>query len=192
MNSSVNKIFSGVGYLTFFIGAVGLVIFFGAFGGVGKALSYGEIVRSFSVSLTDFIPYRASVLYAPARLITVSPIMFMYLLFNRKKKIRDFWFILASLILSILFLLFNSGRGPLITLLFPVIFIFDRFFTRPWTASLILGLLLLPLLDILDSLFLFFSYGSFRQQCLLQNITGNKESLILDMSISSFIHSGIF
>lgn len=151
-----NKFIPILGVITFVVGGISLIIFFVSFGGISRALSLAETNRSFSSSLSDYVNYKASLLIIPAKLITVTPYIYYLLMCYRKKKIDKFIFI-TSFLLSILFYLFSAGRAPLLSFLLCFLYVFiKKFWKRAWALIIISGLFSLPLLDLLDKLFVYF------------------------------------
>ncbi|WP_080832538.1 O-antigen polymerase [Cohnella massiliensis] len=153
---SIIKILSVIAYATCFIGGVSFIIFIASLGGIVNALKIADINRSFSSSLTDFVDYNYSLLIIPARLITVSPFLF-FLLGSLRKKVFDRFFFVFSFLISISFFLFNAGRAPLIIFLLSFLYvILSRYFKKIWLKLVLVGVISLPLLDFLDSLFIYF------------------------------------
>ncbi|MCI8547852.1 MAG: oligosaccharide repeat unit polymerase [Bacilli bacterium] len=147
-------------YITFFVGLFSLVLFFASFGGIAKALSYAETMRNMSNSLVEMIG-SAALLKIIARLITVTPFLSLYLINEKREKNFVYKMIfIISLIASILFYLYNAGRTPII--MFMLCFVYVILSTKvkkTWTIIILLGIVSLPILDILDSLFVYFNTG---------------------------------
>lgn len=153
------KTFEIVGYITLFLGAVSFTIIIQALGGIGNTLAIGEVIRGFDGdnSLASFIGRNKALLLIPARLITVTPIIFYFLIINRNNPLDKVIFVI-SFVISMIFLLFNAGKTPLILFLIPFIYIFFKnYFKRVWTKLIILAIIALPLIDVLDNLFIYFS-----------------------------------
>lgn len=154
-----NNIFSRWGIVTFIIGGGSFLIFISSFGGISRVLSIAELNRSFNVTLSEFGDYRFSLFSIPARIITVTPFLYMYLILNRKKTLDKILFFI-SFIMSILFYLFNAGRAPLLSFLLVFVYYFSkRFFKRGWISILLAGIIFLPILDYLDNFFFYLSHG---------------------------------
>lgn len=159
------KIVKIMAWSTFTVGVVCLLIFCQAFGGISTALKYAEIMRSFSTSYTDKISYWASILIIPARLVTVSP--FLFVLLNdkekaKKNKIFNIFFLGISLVFSAIYFLLNAGKAPILMFALCFVYAILKLFTKKtWTILIILGILCMPLLGILDSTFLYFANGKF-------------------------------
>lgn len=150
-------------YFTFFIGSISLIIYFLAFGGISEALAMAENLRSFSNEASDIIG-KNSLFLITARLITVTPFLLSYYLEKYKKKKYSLYYILLyiiSFVFSILYYLLYAGRFPLICFLLAIFYIFIRKrVKRPWIVIICLGVICLPLLDVLDSIFTSFSIES--------------------------------
>lgn len=147
--------FKIIGYFSLVIGGGSLLVLIYALGGVSAALSIAEANRTFGNELSDFVDYRFSLFIVPARLITIAPFIFLYLAYIRKG-MSDKLIFLISFILSIIYFLFYAGRAPLLFFLLCFLYIIIRYFTkRIWGKFILIGILLLPLLDILDSLFIY-------------------------------------
>lgn len=159
------KISKLTGYITLIIGAISLLIFLRAFGGIKEAFSYAEILRSFSTSLSDYISGSIAILIIPARLITVAPFAFFILINERTIKHKYVYIIcfIISFILSIIYFIFNAGRAPLIYFLLSFILVFIyKFIKKPWKIVFLVAIVSLPLLDILDSTSLYLQTGEWR------------------------------
>ncbi|WLR55468.1 O-antigen polymerase [Mesobacillus subterraneus] len=152
------KIFTIIGYGTFLIGGISFLILINSLGGILNALTIGEKFRGFGeTALSDFVGVNTALLFIPSRLITVTPIIFYFLLINRKNKMDKIVFSL-SFPFAILFFLFNAGRAPLIIYLLAFLYIFLKRYTKKvWIKIFALGIISLPLLDVLDKFFIFLS-----------------------------------
>lgn len=151
------------GLITFVIGMPSLLLFFRAFGGIGVALSYGEILRNMSNSTVAIIGSYA-LLKVVGRLVTVASILFYGLIIYGMKAVGYKVLFAISFVFSMLFFLYNAGRAPIIE--FVLMFAYERMvnrfhFKRPWTMILITGIIGLPILDLLDAIFVYFQTGTF-------------------------------
>lgn len=154
-----NNIFSKWGIATFIVGGGSFLVFISSFGGISRILSIAELNRSFNVTLSEFGDYRLSLFSIPARIITVTPFIYMYLILNRKKTLDKLLFFI-SFTMAILFYLFNAGRAPLLSFLLVFVYYFARrTFKRGWITILLAGIIFLPILDYLDSFFFYLSHG---------------------------------
>jgi len=157
-----------VGQFCLYIGGVSLIMFFIALGGLSNALSLGETIRGFQTDLADYMSYSASLLIIPARLITIAPFCFwgyLYLVPTGMKRLRLKLYILISFILSLLYYLFNAGRAPLIAFLLCIFvpILNGKGKKHIWKFLILLGCLALPLLDVMDSLFVYMQKGVFEE-----------------------------
>lgn len=156
---SGNKVVSIVAYATLILGGGSFLVLLSGLGGFKNALNIAELNRSFSTELSTFVDYKISLLSIPARLITVSPYLFVYLIFNRRL-MRDKFFFSLSFILTIMFFLFNAGRTPIIVFLLCFLYaLLKRKIQKAWTLIIAFGVISLPVLDFLDELFVFFNTG---------------------------------
>lgn len=159
VNFQIIKIFEIFGYVTFLLGGISFAIIILKLGGISSTLSIAEKFRGFSgdVALSDFLGTTIALFFIPARLVTVAPLIFCFLMLNRKK-IRDKIIFLISFPYAILFFLFNAGRTPLILFLLCFLYlIMKEVFTKVWGKLIIAGIFALPLLDLLDKVFIYFS-----------------------------------
>lgn len=153
-----------ISHFSFLVGAISFSLVISGFGSLANALKYAELNRSFSVSLADLIDYRLSLLFIPSRLITVAPFLYFYQLKNTKKLSPRILF-LISFIISIFYLLFNAGKGPLLAFLLPFFYIFlKKYKKNAWRYLITLSLLFFPLLELLDRLFMFLANGIWKDE----------------------------
>lgn len=152
-----------IGFFCLIVGGFSLYLFFRAFGGTLLALALAEELRSNSTNLSDYIPHQYAILVIPARLITVAPFLLWstYVL----KQGSQWWLkvlIIVSSVLALLFYLFYAGRAPLIMFILCLVIplLYGRI-KHLWTIIIISGFCAIPLLGVLDELFLYFSTGSF-------------------------------
>lgn len=149
------KIYSFFARLTLIVGGGAFLFLLISMGGITSALKIAEINRSFAVSLEEFTKY--PLLVIPARLITVTPFLYLLLLIEKRKSSYLLFFSI-SFLLAIIFFLFNAGRTHLIAFLLCFAFIYiKKYIRKSWTLIIVLGVVSLPLLDIMDQVFLFFS-----------------------------------
>ena len=157
------KLVKNIMYLTLIFGGTSLVIFFYKFGGIFEALKYSEHLRSFSNNSSEIVG-NANILIIPARLMTATPFLLVYLNeFDKKNKNYYNKILVISLILSALFYLYNAGRAPIIMFCLCFLYMFlKKRVKKTWTLIIILAVISLPLLDVMDQLFVFFRYGTFK------------------------------
>lgn len=155
-------------YILFIIGAISLILFFKSFGTIKNALNYAEYFRSFSNDLSTMIG-RKSIFVISAKLITVVPFLSLLIL-NDKKSLSNkenivfikMIFIISN-ILSVLYFLFNAGRAPMIIFGLCYLFMFlKKRVKRAWTVIIGIGIISLPILDILDKIFIYLAKGSMK------------------------------
>lgn len=157
-NVNLNSI-KFISHFTFIVGIISFALFISGFGGLTNAMRYAELNRSFSVSLSDLIDYRLALLFIPSRMITVAPFLYFYQLKNTRKLSTRILFAI-SFIVSIFYFLFNAGKGPLLAFLMPFGYVvLKKFKKNAWRYVVVLGLFSLPLLEVLDRLFLFLANG---------------------------------
>ena len=120
-------------------------------------------MRSFNTNRTNYISGVAAILIIPARLITVAPFAFYILMQKKelKKKLNLICYFIISIVLSIMFYIYNAGRAPLMyfILSFAMIYVY-KFVKRPWKYVLIVAVLAMPILDVLDSFSIFLQQGT--------------------------------
>lgn len=163
-NIRLLKIIKILGYGTFCIGGLSLIIFFLSFGGIKNALYYAEQLRSFSSDLNEVNSNVNGSFILLAKLITVSPYMFLYLIQESKKDNKKIYRILfiMSISMSILYFLFNAGRAPLLLFILSFVYFFiQKKIKHSWFLLILCAAVGLPILDILDSLFYYFNTGIF-------------------------------
>ncbi|CAM4160985.1 O-antigen polymerase [Lederbergia lenta] len=154
-NNTLLKIINFGAHSTLIIGGSALILFFIFVGGIGNALKLAETTRGFEVSVAEF-NYLAGISKIIARIVTIAPIMYFYLILNRKKFSDKFLFSI-SFILSVLLYLSFAGRTPLMTFLIIFLyFIAKKFFNRVWLKIIFVGIACFPLLDIFNYIFIFF------------------------------------
>lgn len=156
------KIIEILNYFLFFIGTISLIIFFKSFGGIKNALYYAEYARSFSNNLSELVG-EASLFIVTAKFITVVPFLTLILMNTESasKKIYYKNIFIISNILSILYFMFNAGRAPIIVFMLCYIFAFLKgHLKNVWKLIIVLGIFSLPILDVLDELFVYFRTGN--------------------------------
>ena len=135
------------------IGATCTLIYMLAYGSITEALKLSSSVRSYIDNATDHIGYLQSLMIIPAGIILVAPYCFLYVR-NHGKTIVNVR-LAASVIVSVLFLLVKAGRAPLIIFLISLVIPFlGKFVKHPWIVILIGGIILLPLLDWMEGMFI--------------------------------------
>lgn len=156
-NQVLIKIVNSLAIITFIISSISFLIFIYAIGGIRRMLSLAEILRQHYSVLFEYVNNPvAGLMIVPSALLPVSTLLFFYLILLRKKR-QDKLLFIVSFFLSIFYLLYNAGRFPIIRFLIIFLYMFiSRKRKRVWTKILLIGIAALPLLDILDSLFIYF------------------------------------
>lgn len=153
-NKNLIKFFDLFNKFTLIIGGISLIVFAISIGGIIEMIKKAEYYRSFSNSLVDDIGIFA-ILIIPSRLVTVTPILSLFLIDNDKKNRKKYLItLIISMLLSTLFYLYNAGRAPIILFGLSLFYIIlKKYIKNPWIVIVILAVFGLPLLDITDSLF---------------------------------------
>lgn len=162
---SPNKMFRVTRFFfwcSFLVGSISFLLYIRAFGGVARLLSYAEYLRSFATSGEMLVSYYSSLLVIPSKLIMVAPILAVYLIQNRESILYKICLVMA-IILAVLYLLSNSGKAPIIlfTLSFVVPYM-KKYMKHPWRWMIIIGCLSLPILGVLDGLFMYLAGGEWK------------------------------
>lgn len=157
-NQILLRIVSKASAVTFIIGSICFYVFTTAIGGIERMLSLGDMLRQHDTALLDYVVNPiARLMIVPTALLPVSTILFLYLILNRKKWLDKFLFCI-SLCLSTVYLIYNAGRSPIIRFLIVFLYmIISKKRKRVWTIILIISVFALPLLDFLDSIFIYFA-----------------------------------
>ena len=176
------KIMKEISFITTFIGGISLILFFYFFGGIKQALSYAEYLRAFDTQIEGLnINGIAGIFRILSKFVIVSPFLLIYIIRNdngSKSKLKYKIFLIFSIIMSVLYFLFNAGRSPI--LMFVICFIYyilHNKVKKPWLWILLVGVISLPILDILDSLFVFLN---------------TKEFIIKDINYLKYIYQFMF
>lgn len=154
-----------LGNFCLIVGGCSLVLFFAALGGLSAALRIAEQARSFSTSLTDFMPYYASLLVIPARLVTVAPFCYWTLIYLSGNNSNNYKICLVvSFVFSFLFYLFNAGRAPILAMVLCIVvpIMLNMNIKHAWIYIIIAGIIALPILDVLDQFFVYMQTGIFK------------------------------
>ena len=140
------------------IGGISFVLYIRAFGGVVGMLAYSEYMRSFSTSGESVLTHLQTILYIPSRLVTVVP--FLVLIGYNKKSFLSVLLFVIFFSLGFLFFLYDAGKiGIIIYLLSLFVPILALKTQRPWFYVVIAGMIFLPIIGFLDSLFHYISMG---------------------------------
>lgn len=184
--SKMNASLRFVSNVTYLIGGISFVLYITAFGGVHNLLARAEYLRAFVSSGTEYVSYFQSILVVPARMITVTPIVCLSLL-KINDNLKNRWFyifeFITSMVLSIIFLLSNAGKGPII--IFGLCFIvplFGKYIKHPWRLSMLFAVIGIPMLDYIDEIFLWFQRGVWNPQ---------KHSILTIMNAFAYPYSNV-
>lgn len=150
------------GYIALFGGGVCLIIYFHLMGGLVRALSYAEFNRSFAYSMEDVVG-QYFILFRPAKLITIAPFCLSFLFFATKgKSKKQMLYFIGAIALALGFYLYDASRSSLmiylVALSFPII---SHYVKHPWFLIFVCGMVGLNMLNVLDSLFVYFATGDF-------------------------------
>ena len=138
------------------IGIIASLAYYRAMGGFIRALAFAEFNRSFANSMESEIG-SSFILFYPAKLIIIAPYLYCLYLMKDKNKRNIIIFVLA-IVFALMFYLYEASRSSLviiiISLLFPIIIKFTK---HPWTLIAIIAIVGSNILNILDSLFVYFA-----------------------------------
>ena len=175
-----------VANLSFMLGGASILVIMISVGGLEKYLALGSVTRGINKSVSDVINSSLLPLITLSSSILVSPYLYRYLsrVYPHERKLKIcFW---ASLVISIIYLLYNQGRLPL--LLFAIPFILDTNMLKRMKAIsvLLIAIACVFLLEPLSNLFTYLSYG----RIISQESSGLFETLLLEFTypFSNFIN----
>lgn len=157
-NKILINIVSNAAITTFIIGSISFFIFIPAIGGIERMLSIAETLRQQNTAIIDFVNNRiAGLMIVPAALLPVSSLLFFYLILQRRK-LFDILLFFISMLLSVLYLLFNAGRSPIIRFLIVFLYmLMSKKDKKAWRKIIFISIIALPILDFLDSIFVYFA-----------------------------------
>ena len=159
LNARNYRTYTLFAYLCFVIGSISFFTIAYSVGGVEDLIKIGDLSRGYGKDLSNYISSRLLPLRTIMVVILASPFLF-YVMENHKRSLMNLVMLLSSTAISILFLVFNAGRAPLITFVLPfILLILLNRFKRPWISIVIVSILLIPILKWLDNLFFYISYG---------------------------------
>lgn len=162
-NIKIYKKLNLIADLLFIIGSISIIIIIISVGGIKSYLALGSATRGAVSRATEFISSEALPLITLSQIILVSPYIYFYLMKTDNKKIIKYKLI-GSLFFAILYLFYNQGRAPLILFLIPFLLV-SKFIKRTKLIGLIiLFILCFPLLEYLNGIFLYLSYGVYRTE----------------------------
>jgi len=159
-NSQDYRMFILFAYLCFIIGSLSFFIIAYSVGDVVQLLKMGDLARGYGKDLGNLISRNLLPIRTLMPLILVSPFLF-YTMNKYKNTVINKIMFLISFIISILYLIFNAGRAPILTFVFPFLFLyFDKKYKNPWFIMLVIFIITILALKWLDDLFLYLSYGT--------------------------------
>ncbi len=144
--------------ITLIVGLSTLLLYVYGLGGIESALGLGEQLRGFSstIEVNAFL----TLAKIPAAIVVVSFYLSVLVIDKKESRIQDYIILVISFIFSIIFLLIKAGRTAIIMLFLFVIFtLIRKQHKNPWIIICIIGIIALPLLETLDNLFSYMSYG---------------------------------
>ena len=159
-----NSVLKFLALFSLVVGGVSFLFYMMSFGGFQQMLQNSAYIRSFSIDSSKYIDGLSALLIVPTRLILAAPILLFAICREEKKKMFKVAFV-VSVVLSVMFLLFNSGKTQIVQFIVPFIVVFlSKRVKHPWVCVIIIGLLSIPLLGVLDSIFYYYGYGEWKVQ----------------------------
>lgn len=145
--------------VTLIIGGISVIMCIVAVGGVGHYIALGSQARGLNKSLSDYISSSFLPLITLSSIILATPYLYKLLMNAKKNSVAMKAKFIFSLVIAIIYLLFNQGRLPL--LLFIVPFFLDLKIARKAKigALLLVALACVFLLEPLSNLFTYLTYG---------------------------------
>lgn len=141
------------------IGVISIFLLIVEVGSIKTYLSLGALTRGIDKDPTMYIRSSYLQLITLSLVILVTPYLYTYL-FRLKKNKSILIRLIISLIFSILFLLYNQGRAPLLLFFLPFLFTISKKQNKKGIFSFgILFIIGISLLNYLDGLFKYLSYG---------------------------------
>lgn len=143
----------------FLISALSMLILVMRFGGLANMLSYGDQIRGGFVTGFESGVNRSFV-EPLSQLVVITPFLFFLLSRIKKTSIMLKVLLIISLILTIIALLYNSGRSQIIFFVagFVSYFFFQKF-KKPFIPILLFIVISLSMLQFMDKFFLYMSTG---------------------------------
>lgn len=153
-----------IGIITLVIGGGSFIVIIKALGGLAEAFSMAEVLRSFGTDNGEYINRSILFLRTLIGVLLAAPFSF-YIANQYKPGIGIKLLFAASFIMSVLYLIFNAGRLPLVMFFGPFYYAFlKRNFSHPWWLFALTGVITLFGLPLLDNFFFFLSYGFWREE----------------------------
>lgn len=142
------------------IGVSSIVILIIEVGSIKDYLSLGSLTRGINKDPTMYVRSSFLQLITLSLVILVTPYLYLYLYRLKKQKIVLIKFIIA-LSFSILFLLYNQGRAPLLLFFLPFLFTLRKNNKQNIGRLGIFFIIAMFLLNYLDAIFKYLSYGTY-------------------------------
>ncbi len=152
-----------IGLTCFILGLFSELIIIKDLGGVAQAISKGDILRTFSLDGSSLIPQNHLFLTI-TMVLSLAGTYLLYLSNRIAFSITKFLLLIISFSSSIFYLLFNAGRLGI--LLFGMCFLLDYAFRKlrhPFIFIFLVSIIGIVLLEQLDNLFFYLSYGYIKQ-----------------------------
>lgn len=154
------------GIITLIIGVISFSIIINELGGVRSALGFSDTLRAYSIDNGEYISRNLLFLRTMAAIICAAPFAF-YIANQYRPGTATKALFAISFTLTLYYLIFNAGRGPILMLLIPFCFIYiQRKFRRPLILTGISGVIVLLLLFYMDNLFFYITYGIWKENTL--------------------------
>lgn len=172
--------------LSFMLGGLSILVIIIAVGGVEKYIALGSATRGINKNVSDVISGSLLPLITLSSTILVSPYLYRYLsrVYPKAKKLKIYFWV--SFAVSIIYLLHNQGRLPL--LLFAIPFVLDTNMLKRMKviSTLLLAIACIFLLEPLTNLFTYLTYG----KVIVKENSGLFETLLLEFTypFSNFIN----
>lgn len=149
-----------VAFLVFFIALFAEVYLIYSLGGLSNALSMINVLRAGTIDKSSYLPSNLLFLFTIYPWIHASTFLF-FLAYRIKRKKTNLIMFTISMILSVFAYLLSGGRLQI--LLFLLCFSYDYFkrnFKHPYLAMVAIAIFALSLLETLDNIFYYLTYGS--------------------------------
>lgn len=157
-DNSIPRSIVKLAYFCFIFGAISLIIYVFSLGGITNAILKSELLRSFAstVETNSFL----SLFKVPAALTPFSFYLFLIIPKNNNNCMVRRLMIVLSLFLSLLYLVVNAGKTPILLFVVFTLFAFLRKKNKHlWFKMFFVFFVCLVLMSSLDDLFALISYG---------------------------------
>lgn len=143
-----------------FISVISILLLIIETGSVSNYLSLGVLTRGLDKDTSSYIRSSYLQLVTSSVLVLATPYIYLFLYRLRNKKITFIKF-LISIFFSVLYLLHEQGRAPLIIFFLPFLMVSKKIKKRNIFGLLILTIIVVMSLEHIDSLFKYLAYGYF-------------------------------